>query len=325
MFKAAVVTSLTNDLSSIEIAEFKRRSLKPNEVRVKVEAASVNFPDLLMTEGLYQYKPDIPFTLGMESSGTVIEVGDDVKSYTIDDSVIVSGKTGSFSEEIIAAEDLLRLKPDSLNWEQAASFTVAYLTAYVALVCRGNIESGESLLVHGAAGGVGLAAVDLGLHYGTKVIATSASSSKRKFLSSYGAHHVLPDSGFKDKVKELTPYNGADIIYDPVGGDVFDESIRCIAWNGRLLVIGFTSGRIPSIGTNMPLIKGFSVVGVRGGEYGRRDPEMGKKNLEEIDKLASEGKLNPHIHKTYSLDNTVDALNELRNRTVIGKVCIKPN
>ena len=325
MFKAAVVTSLTNDLSSIEIAEFKRRSLKPNEVRVKVEAASVNFPDLLMTEGLYQYKPDIPFTLGMESSGTVIEVGDDVKSFTIDDSVIVSGKTGSFSEEIIAAEDLLRLKPDSLNWEQAASFTVAYLTAYVALVCRGNIESGESLLVHGAAGGVGLAAVDLGMHYGANVIATSASSSKREFLSSYGAHHVLPDSGFKDKVKELTPYNGADIIYDPVGGDVFDESIRCIAWNGRLLVIGFTSGRIPSIGANMPLIKGFSVVGVRGGEYGRRDPEMGKKNLEEIDKLASEGKLNPHIHKTYSLDNTVDALNELRNRTVIGKVCIKPN
>ena len=325
MFKAAVVTSLTNDLSSIEIAEFKRRSLKPNEVRVKVEAASVNFPDLLMTEGLYQYKPDIPFTLGMESSGIVIEVGDDVESFTIDDSVIVSGKTGSFAEEIIAAEDLLRLKPDSLNWEQAASFTVAYLTAYVALVCRGNIESGESLLVHGAAGGVGLAAVDLGMHYGANVIATSASSSKREFLSSYGAHHVLPDSGFKDKVKELTPYNGADIIYDPVGGDVFDESIRCIAWNGRLLVIGFTSGRIPSIGANMPLIKGFSVVGVRGGEYGRRDPEKGKKNLEEIDKLASEGKLNPHIHKTYSLDNTVDALNELRNRTVIGKVCIKPN
>ena len=324
MFKAVVVTSLTNNLSSIEITEFKRRSLKPNELRIEVQAASVNFPDLLMTEGLYQYKPEPPFILGMESSGIVIEVGDDVKSFKIDDKVIVGGKTGSFAEEIVATEDLIRIKPDSLNWEQAASFTVAYLTAYVALVCRGNIESGESLLVHGAAGGVGLAAVDLGMHYGAKVIATSASLSKREFLSSYGAHHVLPDSGFKDKVKELTPSNGADIIYDPVGGDVFDESVRCIAWNGRLLVIGFTSGRIPSIGANMPLIKGFSVVGVRGGEYGRRDPEMGKKNLEEIDKLASDGKLNPHIHKTYSLDNTIDALNELRNRTVIGKVCIKP-
>ena len=324
MFKAAIVNSLTNDLSSIEVVELKRKSLKPNEVRIKIIAAAVNFPDLLMTEGLYQYKPEPPFTLGMESSGIVIEIGDDVNSFSIDDNVIVGGKTGSFAEEIVVTEDLLRLKPNALNWEQAASFTVAYLTAYVALVCRGNIENGESLLVHGAAGGVGLAAVDLGIHYGAKVIATSASSSKREFLSSYGAHHVLPDSGFKDKVKELTPGNGADIIYDPVGGDVFDESIRCIAWNGRLLVIGFTSGRIPSIGANMPLIKCFSVVGVRGGEYGRRDPEMGKKNLEAIDELASEGKLNPHIHKTYSLESTIDALNELRNRTVIGKVCIKP-
>jgi len=178
--------------------------------------------------------------------------------------------------------------------------------------------------VHGAAGGVGLAAVDLGIHYGAKVIATSASSIKREFLSSYGAHHVLPDNGFKDKVKELTASNGADIIYDPVGGDVFDESVRCIAWNGRLLVIGFTSGRIPSIGVNMPLIKGFSVVGVRGGEYGRRNPEMGKKNLEVIDKLATEGKLNPYIHNSYPIEKTIDALSELKNRTVIGKICIKP-
>ena len=176
----------------------------------------------------------------------------------------------------------------------------------------------------GAAGGVGLAAVDLGLHYGAKVIATSTSSTKRDFLSSYGAHYVLPASDFKDKVKEFTNGHGADIIYDPVGGDVFDESVRCIGWNGRLLIIGFTSGRIPSVGVNMPLIKGFSVVGVRGGEYGRRDPEVGRKNLEVIDKLASDEKLNPHIHKTYPLERTIDALNELRNRTVIGKVCIKP-
>ena len=238
--------------------------------------------------------------------------------------MIISGKTGSFAEEIIVYEDSIRIKPESLSWEQAASFTVAYLTAYVALVCRSNIKSAESLLVHGAAGGVGLAAVDLGLHYGAKVIATSASSTKRDFLSSYGAHYVLPASGFKDKVKEFTNGYGADIIYDPVGGDVFDESVRCIGWNGRLLIIGFTSGRIPTVGVNMPLIKGFSVVGVRGGEYGRRDPEMGRKNLEAIDKLASDKKLNPHIHKIYPLERTIDALNELRNRTVIGKVCIKP-
>ena len=260
----------------------------------------------------------------MEASGRIIEVGSAVVSFGVDDHVIVSGKTGSFAEEIIVYEDSIRIKPGSLSWEQAASFTVAYLTAYVALVCRSNIKSTESLLVHGAAGGVGLAAVDLGLHYGANVIATSASSTKRDFLSSYGAHYVLPASGFKDKVKEFTNGYGADIIYDPVGGDVFDESVRCIGWNGRLLIIGFTSGRIPTVGVNMPLIKGFSVVGVRGGEYGRRDPEMGRKNLEAIDKLASDKKLNPHIHKTYPLERTIDALNELRNRTVIGKVCIKP-
>ena len=324
MIKAAAVNSLTSDFSSVEIIELERKSLMPNEIRVKIEAASVNFPDLLMIEGLYQYKPDTPFILGMEASGRIIEVGSAVVSFGVDDHVIVSGKTGSFAEEIIVYEDSIRIKPGSLSWEQAASFTVAYLTAYVALVCRGNIKSAESLLVHGAAGGVGLAAVDLGLHYGAKVIATSASSTKRDFLSSYGAHYVLPASGFKDKVKEFTNGYGADIIYDPVGGDVFDESVRCIGWNGRLLIIGFTSGRIPTVGVNMPLIKGFSVVGVRGGEYGRRDPEMGRKNLEAIDKLASDKKLNPHIHKTYPLERTIDALNELRNRTVIGKVCIKP-
>ena len=324
MYKAVVVNSLSNDFSSIEIVDIERKQLESNEVRIQVKAASVNFPDLLMTEGLYQYKPKTPFILGMESSGIIIEKGNAVSAFSIGDEVIVSGKTGSFAEEIIAAEDLIRIKPKSLNWEQAASFTVAYLTAYVALVCRGNIENGESLLVHGASGGVGLAAVDLGNYFGANVIATSASSKKREFLKTYGAQHVLPDKEFKDKVKELTSGSGADIIYDPVGGDVFDESVRCIGWNGRLLIIGFTSGRIPSVNVNMPLIKGFSVVGVRGGEYGRRDPEKGKKNLESIDKLAISGKLNPHIHKTYSLENVTEALNELRNRTVIGKVCIKP-
>ena len=324
MYKAAVVNSLTNDLNSVEIIELKRETLKPNEVRVQIKAASVNFPDLLMTQGLYQYKPEPPFTLGMESSGLIVEVGNNVDSFAIDDEVIISGKTGSFAEEIIATEDLIRVKPKSLNWEQAASFTVAYLTAYVALVCRGNIKDGENLLVHGAAGGVGLAAVDLGRYFGANVIATSASPKKREFLSSYGAHHVLPDNEFRDKVKEITSGNGADIIYDPVGGDVFDESVRCIGWNGRLLIIGFTSGRIPSINVNMPLIKGFSVVGVRGGEYGRRDPVKGQQNMDAIDQLASSNKLNPHIHNSYSLENTVDAINELKNRTVIGKVCIVP-
>ena len=324
MYKAAIVESLSENFSSVKIVSLERKTLKPNEIRVLIKAASVNFPDLLMVSGLYQFKPEFPFVLGMESAGIIIEVGKDVKNFTIDDEVIVGGKTGSFSEEIVVTHEDIRRKPKYLSWEEASAFTVAYLTAYVALICRGNLNPGESLLVHGAAGGVGLAAVDLGNIYGANVIATASSSEKKDFLIGYGAEHVLPAKGFKDRVKELTEGKGADVIYDPVGGDVFDESVRCIAWNGRLLIIGFTSGRIPSIAVNIPLIKGFSVVGVRGGEFGRRNPKKGKENLDAIDNLAKEGKLNPNIYKTYPLENTVDALLELRNRSVIGKVCIKP-
>ena len=325
MFRSVVVNSLSDDFSKISIEELDRQNLNSNEVRVKVYSASVNFPDLLMTKGLYQYKPEVPFTLGMESSGVIIETGKDVKDFNIGDEVIVSAFTGSFSEETVIVEGKVRKKPLGLTWEQASTYTVAYLTAYVSLITKGGLKSGETLLVHGAAGGGGLAAVDIGRFIGAKVIAVASTQEKRDFLLSYGADFVLsPDKGFKDHVKEITNNIGADVVYDPVGGDVFDESIRCIAWNGRLLVVGFASGRIPSIPANMPLIKGFSVIGVRAGEYGRRSPQEGKEHFSSIDKLISGGSLNPHIHKIYSLDQAVDALRELRDRKVIGKVCVNP-
>lgn len=325
MFRSVVVNSLSDDFSKISIEELDRQNLNSDEVRVKVYSASVNFPDLLMTKGLYQYKPEVPFTLGMESSGVIIETGKDVKDFNIGDEVIVSAFTGSFSEETVIVEGKVRKKPTGLTWEQASTYTVAYLTAYVSLVTKGGLKSGETLLVHGAAGGVGLAAVDIGRFIGAKVIAVASTQEKRDFLLSYGADFVLsPDKGFKDHVKEITNNIGADVVYDPVGGDVFDESIRCIAWNGRLLVVGFASGRIPSVPANMPLIKGFSVIGVRAGEYGRRSPQEGKEHFSSIDKLISGGSLNPHIHKIYSLDQAVDALRELRDRKVIGKVCVNP-
>ena len=325
MFRSVVVNSLSDDFSKISIEELDRQNLNSDEVRVKVYSASVNFPDLLMTKGLYQYKPEVPFTLGMESSGVIIETGKDVKDFNIGDEVIVSAFTGSFSEETVIVEGKVRKKPTGLTWEQASTYTVAYLTAYVSLITKGGLKSGETLLVHGAAGGVGLAAVDIGRFIGAKVIAVASTQEKRDFLLSYGADFVLsPDKGFKDHVKEITNNIGADVVYDPVGGDVFDESIRCIAWNGRLLVVGFASGRIPSVPANMPLIKGFSVIGVRAGEYGRRSPQEGKEHFSSIDKLISSGSLNPHIHKIYSLDRAVDALRELRDRKVIGKVCVNP-
>ena len=325
MFRSVVVHNLSDDFSNISIENLDRKDLALDEVRVKVNSASVNFPDLLMTAGLYQYKPEIPFTLGMESSGVIVEIGSDIKDFNIDDEVIVSAFTGSFSEELVVPEIKVRKKPFGLNWEQASTYTVAYLTAYVSLITKGDLKPGETLLVHGAAGGVGLAAVDIGKYIGAKVIAVASTQEKRDFLLSYGADFVLsPAKGFKDHVKEITNNLGADVIYDPVGGDVFDESIRCIAWNGRLLVVGFASGRIPSIPVNMPLIKGFSVIGVRAGEYGRRSPQEGREHFAMIDKLISNGSLNPHIHKIYSLDQTIEALKELRDRKVIGKVCINP-
>ena len=325
MYRSVVVHDLSNNFSNISVETFERKDIQPEEVRIKVKSASVNFPDLLMTAGLYQYKPEVPFVLGMESSGVLIEKGQRVNNFEIGDEVIVSSFTGSFSEELCVDQVKVRKKPKGLNWEQASTYTVAYLTAYVALVTKGGLKPGETLLVHGAAGGVGLAAVDIGKFFGANIIAVASSKIKRDFLLSYGADFVLsPEKGFKDHVKKITNDRGADIIYDPVGGDVFDESIRCIAWNGRLLVVGFASGRIPSVPANMPLIKGFSVIGVRAGEYGRRSPEEGKKHFEEIDRLISEGSLKPHIHKIYSLDETIEALKELDERRVIGKVCINP-
>ena len=325
MYRSVVVHDLSNNFSNISVETFERKDIQPEEVRIKVKSASVNFPDLLMTAGLYQYKPEVPFVLGMESSGVLIEKGQRVNNFEIGDEVIVSSFTGSFSEELCVDQVKVRKKPKGLNWEQASTYTVAYLTAYVSLITKGGLKPGETLLVHGAAGGVGLAAVDIGKFIGANVIAVASSKIKRDFLLSYGADFVLsPEKGFKDHVKKITNGRGADIIYDPVGGDVFDESIRCIAWNGRLLVVGFASGRIPSVPANMPLIKGFSVIGVRAGEYGRRSPEEGKKNFEEIDRLISEGSLKPHIHKIYSLDETIEALKELDERRVIGKVCINP-
>jgi NADPH2:quinone reductase len=203
---------------------------------------------------------------------------------------------------------------------------VAYLTAYVALVRRARLEPGEWVLVHGAAGGVGLAAVDLAKVMGAKVIATSASDEKLAVvMAEYAPDAVLNvTGGFREQVKAITGSAGADVIYDPVGGDVFDESVRCIGFDGRLLIIGFTSGRIPNISVNMPLIKGFSVMGVRAGEYGRQFPQKGLENSQAVWDLANSGAITPRVHAEYALEDWREAFDMLANRKVIGKVVIVP-
>ena len=321
--KAIVCHEISDDIGTLKLEEVALPALQPHEARVRIRAAAVNFPDILTVQGKYQHKPPLPFTPGTEAAGDVVAVGSAVGQVKIGDRVILGG-LGCYAEEAQVAASSLRKIPDGVGYGEAAGFTVAYLTAYVALVRRAQLQSGEWLLVHGAAGGVGLAAVDLGKYLGAKVIATASSEAKRAFLESYGADHVLAPSGFREPVKALTGGNGADVIYDPVGGDVFDESTRCIAFDGRIAIIGFTSGRIPSLGVNMPLIKGYSILGVRAGEYGRRFPEKGRQNMLAIMKLLAEKKIRPHIHASFPLTRAVDAMRTLQDRSVIGKVVIEP-
>jgi NADPH2:quinone reductase len=320
--KAIVCRAISDDIGTLNLEDISLPPLKPDEARIRVRAAAVNFPDILTVQGKYQRKPALPFIPGGEAAGDVIAVGSDVTSVKIGDRVIAGG-LGGYAEELQQRAETLRKIPERIDYATAASFTVAYLTAYVALVRRAELMAGEWLLVHGAAGGVGLAAVDLGWALGARVIATASSEEKRAFLKSYGADHVLPSSGFREPVKEITG-GGADVIYDPVGGDVFDESTRCIAFNGRILIIGFTSGRIPSISVNMPLIKGYSIMGVRAGEYGRKFPQKGRENVEAIMTLLAERKIHPHVHARFPLSKAVDAMRMLSDRKVIGKVVIEP-
>ncbi|MEI9888700.1 MAG: NADPH:quinone oxidoreductase family protein [Rhizomicrobium sp.] len=321
--KAVVCREIAEDLGTLKLEDVDLPPLKPGEARIRIRAAAVNFPDILTVQGKYQHKPALPFTPGSEAAGDVVAIGGGVTNVGIGDRVICGG-LGGYAQEMQVPAAGLRHIPSGIGYAEAASFTVAYLTAYVALVRRARIGAGEWLLVHGAAGGVGLAAVDLGKHLGAKVIATASSETKRAFLKTYGADHVLPSSGFREQVKEITGGEGAHVIYDPVGGDVFDESTRCIAFDGRLLIIGFTSGRIPQIGVNLPLIKGYSILGVRAGEYGRKFPERGRQNLFAITKLLAEKKIHPHIHARFPLARAVDAMRTLQDRSVIGKVVIEP-
>ncbi|HEY1710458.1 MAG TPA: NADPH:quinone oxidoreductase family protein [Rhizomicrobium sp.] len=320
--KAIVCHALADDIGTLKLEDIELPPLKPHEARVRIRAAAVNFPDILTVQGKYQHKPALPFIPGSEAAGDVIAIGSDVSNVKAGDRVITGG-LGSYAEETQVAAAGLRKIPDGVGYAEAASFTVAYLTAYVALARRAELQPDEWLLVHGAAGGVGLAAVDLGKVLGAKVIATASSETKRAFLKDYGADHVLPSLGFREQVKALTG-GGADVIYDPVGGDVFDESTRCIGFNGRLLIIGFTSGRIPSININMPLIKQYSIMGVRAGEYGRQFPEKGRENMAAITQMLADGKIRPHVYARFPLVQAVNAMRTLEDRSVIGKTVIEP-
>lgn len=323
--RALLVEDLAPDYGGCILKEIDTPAPAPGEVQIRVKAAAVNFPDLLQTRGEYQHKPPLPFIPGMEIAGEVSALGEGVSQFQLGDSVVGGARIGGFSEYAVTPAAALRKKPDGLSFGQAAGYATAYLTAYVSLVRRAQVEAGEWVLVHGAAGGVGLAAVDLAKHLGCKVIAASASNDKLAVLQA----EYQPDAvvnvtgGFREKVKEITGGRGADVIYDPVGGDVFDESIRCIAFNGRILSIGFTSGRQPVLPVNIALIKGFSVMGVRAGEYGRQFPEKGRENQAAIWALAD--KMKPRVDKEYPLSEWRAAFDSLAQRKVVGKTIVRPD
>lgn len=324
--RALQVTRLAPDHDGCALVDLPLPEPGPGAVRVRVRAAAVNFPDLLMTRGEYQLKPDLPFTPGLEFAGEVDALGAGVEGWSVGDAVVGGNRFGAMAEYCVVPAAALRPKPARLGWEEAAAYPVAYLTAWVALQRCGRVAPGEWVLVHGAAGGVGLATVDLALALGARVIAAASSAAKRDALTGLYAPDAVIDSapGFREAVKALTDGKGADLIVDPVGGDVFDESTRCIAFDGRLLVVGFASGRIPEISVNMPLIKGFSVVGVRAGEYGRRFPECGVENLAAIDALAADGRIRPHVHAALDLGDWREGFAMLERREAVGKVVLRP-
>lgn len=324
--KALVVERLASDFAGCAVREVANPTPGLGEALVRIRAASVNFPDLLMTRGEYQLKPPLPFTPGLDFAGEVAALGEGVGALEIGAAVVGGARTGAFAEYIAVPAGSLRPKPARLSWGEAASYGAAYLTARVALVRRANLQAGEWVLVHGAAGGVGLAAVDLAKAMGARVIAASASDDKLAEVSRlYAPDAVLNvTGGFRDAVKAITGGRGVDVVYDPVGGDIFDESLRCLAFDGRLLVIGFTSGRIPTVSANIPLIKGISVMGVRAGEYGRQFPERGAEDQAAVWAMADAGTIRPHVHAKLPLDRWREAFDLLASRRVVGKAVITP-
>ena len=323
--KALRVTALSPDLSGLALADTPRPERGRGEVLVRVRAASLNYPDLLMTRGDYQFKPPLPFVSGLEMAGDVVEA-DAESGFAAGDRVMGGAKTGAFAEYAALPPGALRPVPDGLSYPQAAAMGAAYHTAYVALVELGQLQAGQAVLVHGASGGVGLAACDLARSLGARVIAATHRGDKRDALGVIARPDatILNTGRFREEVAELTGDRLCDLVFDPVGGDVFDESTRCVAFGGKLLVVGFVAGRIPEIAVNIPLIKGFSVVGVRAGEYARRFPERGRRIAAAIDELASAGKIAPHIDRILQLADWREAFQAMERGEIIGKIVLEP-
>ena len=319
----AIVCRELGPPAALRLESFERKPLAAGEVRVAVHAAGINFPDILMCAGEYQLKPELPFIPGVEAAGDVIEIADGVAGVALGDRVIAKLRFGGYADEVVVAAQQLTPMPRNFDYAEAATFLAGHGTAYHGLVERAQIQPGEVLLVHGAGGGVGLAAVELGKVLGAIVIAAASSEEKLATARAKGADHgvLYGAEPFRDAVKRLTGGRGADVVFDPVGGEIFEQSLRCINWGARLLVVGFTGG-IGMARTNLVLMKGASVLGVRAGEAVRRNPEAGAVRIRKLLEWAEAGKIRPHISHRRPLEDFAQAMRLLIDRKAIGRVAL---
>jgi len=318
----AVVCRELGAPETLRLETFASVPLKPGEVRVAVRAAGINFPDILMAAGEYQLKPPLPFTPGVEAAGDVVGVNA-AEGVAIGDKVIVKMRHGAYCDEVVAAPAQLVKLPSTFDYAEGATFLAGHGTAYHALIDRGQVRPGEVLLVHGAGGGVGLAAVEMGKMLGATVIAAASSEEKLAIAKARGADHLVlyAREPFRDAVKRITDGRGADVVFDPVGGEVFENSMRCIAWGARLLIIGFTGG-IGLAKTNLLMIKGASVLGVRAGEAVRKNPALGEVRIKALLEWAEAGKIRPNISHRLPLEDYARAMRLLIDRKAIGRVAL---
>jgi NADPH2:quinone reductase len=319
----AVVCRELGPPERLRLESFAALPLTQGQVRIAIRAAGINFPDILMAAGEYQLKPPLPFTPGVEAAGDVVEVDGAAQGVSVGDKVIIKLRHGAYADEAVVAPSQLVPLPSNFDYAEGATFLAAHGTAYHALIDRGQLQAGEVLLVHGAGGGVGLAAVEIGKMLGATVIAAASSEDKLAVARKKGADHVVlyGREPFRDAVKRITDGRGADVVFDPVGGEVFENSVRCIAWGARILVIGFTGG-IGLARTNLLLIKGASVLGVRAGEAVRRNPALGETRLKALSEWAEAGKIRPNISHRLPLQDFTPAMRLLIDRKAIGRVAL---
>lgn len=320
----AVLCKALGPARNLVLEEVESPVPKKNEILLEVHAAGVNFPDTLIIEGKYQFQPPLPFSPGGEAAGIVRAVGEKVTTLKVGDRVMALTGWGSFAEQVaVPAYNAIPI-PAQMDFSSAAAFGMTYGTSMHALQQRGQLKPGETLLVLGASGGVGLAAVEIGKAMGARVIAAASSAEKLAVAKAAGADDLInySEHSLKDEIKRLTGGNGADVIYDPVGGDLFDQAVRGIAWNGRLLVVGFASGRIPELPVNLALLKGAAVLGVFWGAFAQRQPADNAANFQQLFTWYAEGKLKPLVSQTFELAQAGAAIDVLGQRKAVGKLVV---